>query len=273
MIRRPPRSTQSRSSAASDVYKRQIFYFPHKPEAFDDPQSVKHLADFEDDTRYLQMGYTDGFVENYVAATEMEAGLAAKHMLSLSGLDTLHHHTGCKVFQGKTTRMDTDALLFHCGPREGSMIPELDDVLCDTSAIMLLKSTILNLEVKSAITGRDDRRADLRVEKVIDQIAKHHRAWREMKAAPDKFKMTTRFGQEIPITHFTHAKYMIWGVASPLFNPYARDRFLALCDPILPFELSGTRFVPTFSQQPRPIVNGQTALSLFRQLKPFIRAF
>src|SRR5450756_9945 len=31
MIRRPPRSTQSRSSAASDVYKRQLYYteFPH----------------------------------------------------------------------------------------------------------------------------------------------------------------------------------------------------------------------------------------------------
>src|SRR5450756_2460073 len=28
MIRRPPRSTQSRSSAASDVYKRQILIFP-----------------------------------------------------------------------------------------------------------------------------------------------------------------------------------------------------------------------------------------------------
>eukprot|EP00657_Telonema_sp_P-1_P002590 TRINITY_DN15_c0_g1_i3.p1 TRINITY_DN15_c0_g1~~TRINITY_DN15_c0_g1_i3.p1 ORF type:complete len:123 (-),score=14.97 TRINITY_DN15_c0_g1_i3:278-646(-) len=27
MIRRPPRSTQSRSSAASDVYKRQMLYF------------------------------------------------------------------------------------------------------------------------------------------------------------------------------------------------------------------------------------------------------
>ena len=27
MIRRPPRSTQSRSSAASDVYKRQVFFF------------------------------------------------------------------------------------------------------------------------------------------------------------------------------------------------------------------------------------------------------
>src|SRR5450756_1071662 len=29
MIRRPPRSTQSRSSAASDVYKRQVFATPY----------------------------------------------------------------------------------------------------------------------------------------------------------------------------------------------------------------------------------------------------
>src|SRR5450756_3196031 len=29
MIRRPPRSTQSRSSAASDVYKRQFLLLPH----------------------------------------------------------------------------------------------------------------------------------------------------------------------------------------------------------------------------------------------------
>ena len=31
MIRRPPRSTQSRSSAASDVYKRQVIYGYHIP--------------------------------------------------------------------------------------------------------------------------------------------------------------------------------------------------------------------------------------------------
>src|SRR5450756_214148 len=34
MIRRPPRSTQSRSSAASDVYKRQILYDPWSRRAF-----------------------------------------------------------------------------------------------------------------------------------------------------------------------------------------------------------------------------------------------
>src|SRR5450756_1429538 len=31
MIRRPPRSTQSRSSAASDVYKRQEYFYSHQP--------------------------------------------------------------------------------------------------------------------------------------------------------------------------------------------------------------------------------------------------
>src|SRR5450756_2406231 len=34
MIRRPPRSTQSRSSAASDVYKRQQLLGPYKPGAY-----------------------------------------------------------------------------------------------------------------------------------------------------------------------------------------------------------------------------------------------
>src|SRR5450756_2734350 len=33
MIRRPPRSTQSRSSAASDVYKRQVIYYGGKIQA------------------------------------------------------------------------------------------------------------------------------------------------------------------------------------------------------------------------------------------------
>src|SRR5450756_1930291 len=34
MIRRPPRSTQSRSSAASDVYKRQLYYYSHLTTVF-----------------------------------------------------------------------------------------------------------------------------------------------------------------------------------------------------------------------------------------------
>ena len=42
-IRRPPRSTQSGSSAASDVYKRQDRHFAEHPDWFEmDPQGVRH---------------------------------------------------------------------------------------------------------------------------------------------------------------------------------------------------------------------------------------
>src|SRR5680860_238649 len=42
MIRRPPRSTQSRSSAASDVYKRQF----HDPARLGDARRTAHLCVF-----------------------------------------------------------------------------------------------------------------------------------------------------------------------------------------------------------------------------------
>eukprot|EP01017_Pseudomicrothorax_dubius_P033535 TRINITY_DN4500_c0_g1_i4.p1 TRINITY_DN4500_c0_g1~~TRINITY_DN4500_c0_g1_i4.p1 ORF type:complete len:119 (+),score=19.17 TRINITY_DN4500_c0_g1_i4:22-378(+) len=41
MIRRPPRSTQSRSSAASDVYKRQGIYYSPLQEAFKIKEAYK----------------------------------------------------------------------------------------------------------------------------------------------------------------------------------------------------------------------------------------
>src|SRR5450756_2320362 len=45
MIRRPPRSTQSRSSAASDVYKRQaMFMFPGRLVVFDHLRSRMRLC-------------------------------------------------------------------------------------------------------------------------------------------------------------------------------------------------------------------------------------
>src|SRR5680860_1919087 len=47
MIRRPPRSTQSRSSAASDVYKRQLDQDPFTIEG-DDPTKLQPLKDAVD---------------------------------------------------------------------------------------------------------------------------------------------------------------------------------------------------------------------------------
>src|SRR5680860_319993 len=47
MIRRPPRSTQSRSSAASDVYKRQI-----QTKSYDDTLDVDDLIDFSESSLF-----------------------------------------------------------------------------------------------------------------------------------------------------------------------------------------------------------------------------
>src|SRR5450756_167747 len=44
MIRRPPRSTQSRSSAASDVYKRQDCWWPRSEKIQDFPKGVGHQS-------------------------------------------------------------------------------------------------------------------------------------------------------------------------------------------------------------------------------------
>ena len=44
MIRRPPRSTQSRSSAASDVYKRQVILYHGSEDDIVDPEKVKDIA-------------------------------------------------------------------------------------------------------------------------------------------------------------------------------------------------------------------------------------
>ena len=51
MIRRPPRSTQSRSSAASDVYKRQV-YVSNKKETNYDPQTTYVYQDYLDLVTY-----------------------------------------------------------------------------------------------------------------------------------------------------------------------------------------------------------------------------
>ena len=44
MIRRPPRSTRKESSAASDVYKRQVYYLNVTQYPFDPVFSIRGLA-------------------------------------------------------------------------------------------------------------------------------------------------------------------------------------------------------------------------------------
>jgi hypothetical protein len=250
-------------------FKNGLYYISHDEEAF---APVASLEEIVEGARYFMVGDMSGFMDNYAAVNEIEAGEAARSLLHLAGLE-VHHHSGCVVKEGKVVRMDTDSMLVHAGSDRGEMTPGLEDVHCDDSARQILRKTILNLEVKSAITGRDRKFADSRVRQITTQIEKAHGVWSAMKQSPDSFKMTTRFGENIDIPHFTHARYMIWGVAAPLFNPYAAGKFRShQPHPILPFHLSGVRYVPSFSAgvvTRQSVINGP--LALFRLLKPFFR--
>src|SRR5450756_757778 len=59
MIRRPPRSTQSRSSAASDVYKRQLLWFVLDGKELKSPVA-KFLSDEEKDGLVSTLGLEPG---------------------------------------------------------------------------------------------------------------------------------------------------------------------------------------------------------------------
>src|SRR5680860_991649 len=64
MIRRPPRSTQSRSSAASDVYKRQVTDGPHPSGDFDDATGkIRAIETIED--RTLEIAGRDPFTRGH----------------------------------------------------------------------------------------------------------------------------------------------------------------------------------------------------------------
>ena len=64
MIRRPPSSTQSRSSAASDVYKRQVFPFERVPGADSDLRIEVWAIDPEDSSNDLLLDSCDSKADN-----------------------------------------------------------------------------------------------------------------------------------------------------------------------------------------------------------------
>ena len=100
MIRRPPRSTLDRSSAASDVYKRQVYWWYHvaplvtvrdhhqlkkfvmDPSMFDEPVSIETWTGAQENldcSPYADFGYSDitpgyiyapgGSTDNFYAST------------------------------------------------------------------------------------------------------------------------------------------------------------------------------------------------------------
>src|SRR5450756_2337486 len=86
MIRRPPRSTQSRSSAASDVYKRQLPYGEARSVLLNDEGTdpsraagrIRHRRD-DVDVRKTTVGDEDlGSVQDILVAVQHSRGLARR---------------------------------------------------------------------------------------------------------------------------------------------------------------------------------------------------
>ena len=90
MIRRPPRSTQSRSSAASDVYKRQLLVF----ECENRHLAPGHVGDV---FAWLEtLGYRGSFISvsyTHLRAHETVLDLVCRLLLETKKQDGLYKHT------------------------------------------------------------------------------------------------------------------------------------------------------------------------------------
>ncbi len=253
-------------------FKNGVMYIAHT--SVDGIKPTVCLKDIVSNGRYFIVGERESFMSNYSAVNEMETGNAAKIMLEGVGFP-VHHHSGVIVEMAGQTRMDTDALLIHSGANDGCFVPDLEKVSTDEDALLVFKGTLFAFEIKSAFSGRNDDFANKRYDDVIKQLHKHSRVWQDMKKNPKDFKMTTRFGSVLEVNHFINSRYFLYGVSSPLFNPYLLEKFLSNQPKILPMCLSGTRFTPVFSkdQSLESVTMGTLAspLVLFKRLQPFLR--
>src|SRR5450756_2952163 len=103
MIRRPPRSTQSRSSAASDVYKRQVL------NRVVDPCSKRGFADWWKKTA------ADRFIKIPAAALDHRRFWDAMHALpldALAGIEQTLALTACARFGLDTSSVALDMTNF-----------------------------------------------------------------------------------------------------------------------------------------------------------------
>src|SRR5680860_163328 len=123
MIRRPPRSTQSRSSAASDVYKRQDYIFAHL--GVDDHGLVP--SRWEVSQKLHKFGFSPAF-----------GGIAGKYLhgtiidhehrqLMTTGPRARYHpfDRSCPVFGGivQEARFIIESASEHSGKGQGNIVP------------------------------------------------------------------------------------------------------------------------------------------------------
>eukprot|EP00657_Telonema_sp_P-1_P006130 TRINITY_DN24242_c0_g1_i1.p1 TRINITY_DN24242_c0_g1~~TRINITY_DN24242_c0_g1_i1.p1 ORF type:complete len:124 (+),score=71.63 TRINITY_DN24242_c0_g1_i1:117-488(+) len=105
MIRLPPRSTQSRSSAASDVYKRQLKDWKSWKATFDaEDQKAKEFASDEERQERIQlMAEFEVMAAKWKAAYKRQAEMRAE----LRGYTTEEEEESVEVTEYELTVVDT----------------------------------------------------------------------------------------------------------------------------------------------------------------------
>ena len=114
MIRRPPRSTQSRSSAASDVYKRQVTYADTKENVFVSTRSVIVNDATFDGKLICFAGGTSSFSQNVTSMGTKYPHYPLIFSTTLSGSITLNEGCPMKVSNISATNIDKGAEVKDC---------------------------------------------------------------------------------------------------------------------------------------------------------------
>ena len=132
MIRRPPRSTQSRSSAASDVYKRQDFcsVVGDKGECFFDPKASMFEAEFFPQARL-------NFAENILTNSDV---LESDDALVFWGEDVVRQRLSWKELRDAVSQMAQ--ALRELGVKKGDRVAAYMPNIPETIIAMLASSSI-----------------------------------------------------------------------------------------------------------------------------------
>ena len=134
-------------------FKKGVLYVPYNDGRF---EPVLELDSFQDGVRHLMIDNSTSFADNYTAATEIEAGDAATKMMGLAGSKSLQHQSGCVVHERDCIRTEIDALIYDCADDKGHAESQLDNVDSEEAARAVIRNTVINLEVKSTISGSTD---------------------------------------------------------------------------------------------------------------------
>src|SRR5450756_3073173 len=162
MIRRPPRSTQIRSSAASDVYKRQSYYSGDKPTKFgiyperlDEAIAVARSYDLTIDTIHFHVSHhlLDDDLPAFERAVAAAAAMARRVIAAGCPLREVNAGGGLGAVMRQGQRpLDLDAytgiLAEHFGPLGVTIACEPGEIFSRNAAVLLAE--VVTVEDRSA---------------------------------------------------------------------------------------------------------------------------